>query len=378
MSSTDAVPEETERLKALAAYRILDTAPEPPFDDLVQLAARCMEMPIAVLTLVDARRQWFKAKTGLEITETPREIAFCDYTIRSKELFVVPDMHADQRFHDNPLVLGKPNLRFYAGAPLKTPDGKVLGTLAVMDNVTRALAPQQAATLRALARQAESQLELRLLMRRLAERSSALAQANADLQTFGDAVASDLRAPLRAVSGALARLSGALGEEAQRRDAAEARERAQELEAMLEALHAFARDARPGGAFKAVDMRALAERSVEILEKTYAGAGARMLIEPMPQALGSEPLLLNVWTSVISNALKFATAGASLLEIGAVREAEAVRYFVRDRTRPDGASPNPGLGLGVARRIVERHGGTLEAASEPGQGTVVFFVLPSA
>lgn len=363
--------DETARLEALAAYGILDTAPEPPFDDLVSLASQFLQAPMAMLTLIDSRRQWFKARIGLAPAETPREIAFCDHTIRGKALFVVPDTRADERFRNNPLVLGEPNVRFYAGAPLKSAQGRMLGSLAVMDCVPRSLPPAQADVLKALARQAESQLELRLAMR-------TLAGANADLATFRDAVANDLRAPLRALNAALAALSSEALAEEPRRQAEEARQRAAELGGMLEALHDFARHSHAGGRSRPVDMRALAERAVAILEKTYAGASARMLIEPMPHALGSEPLLLNVWTSVISNVLQSATAGASLIEIGATPGADGVRYFVRDRSGSVAAGQRAAAGLGIARRIVERHGGTLSAASGPDKGVVVSFTVPPA
>ena len=152
---------ERERLEALRRYGILDTLPEPDFDDLASLAARICGTPTALITLVDADRQWFKARVGLEATQTSRDVAFCAHAILNSDLLVVPDATADQRFATNPLVTGPPHIRFYAGAPLMTPDGHALGTLCVIDQVPRQLTPEQAEALRALSRQVVAELELR-------------------------------------------------------------------------------------------------------------------------------------------------------------------------------------------------------------------------
>jgi anti-sigma regulatory factor (Ser/Thr protein kinase) len=153
--------DETARLAALARYRILDTAPEQAFDDLTLLASQICGTPIALLTLVDADRQWFKSRVGVSLTETSRSIAFCADAIQGTGLFTIPDALGDARFRSNPLVAGEPRIRFYAGAPLVTPDGHALGTLCVLDLVPRTLTPEQVDALQALKRQAEAQLELR-------------------------------------------------------------------------------------------------------------------------------------------------------------------------------------------------------------------------
>ena len=152
---------EAERLAALRDCQILDTAPEPPFDDVTLLAAQICGVPLAAVSLIDADRQWFKSILGLEATETPRGVAFCAHTILQPDLLLVPDARTDTRFADNPLVTGDPNVRFYAGMPLITSDGYALGSLCVIDRKPRQLSPDQQASLRALGNQVASQLELK-------------------------------------------------------------------------------------------------------------------------------------------------------------------------------------------------------------------------
>jgi diguanylate cyclase (GGDEF)-like protein/PAS domain S-box-containing protein len=152
---------ESRRLDALLAYDILDSEAEQAFDDLVTVVARTFEVPMAAVSLIDRGRQWFKARIGLEPPETPRHFAFCDHVVRSKGLLVVPDAHTDARFASNPLVTGAPGIRFYAGAPLISPEGHALGALCVLDQEPRVPSPEHLDTLQIMARQVMAQLQLR-------------------------------------------------------------------------------------------------------------------------------------------------------------------------------------------------------------------------
>lgn len=173
---------EKRRLKVLWQYEILDTVPEEIFDDLTDLAARICGAPMAMISLVDEDRQWFKSKVGLTQNETAREISFCAHAILQRDLFIVPDAAKDARFTDSPLVTAEPHVRFYAGAPLVTADGHALGTLCVMDKVPRELDANQQQALRVLARHVVSQLELRRRSRELA-----------DARKEGDGIKAELR-----------------------------------------------------------------------------------------------------------------------------------------------------------------------------------------
>ena len=168
---------EIRRLEALRNYQILDSAPEREFDDVVKIASHICGVPFATLTFVDGERQWFKAKVGIEASETPREDAFCAHTIQSSELLLVEDATADSRFAESPLVKGEPNIRFYAGAPLVDGEGHALGTLCVLDREPRSLTEPQKLALEALARLVVSQMELRRV-------SHALAEALYDVRTL--------------------------------------------------------------------------------------------------------------------------------------------------------------------------------------------------
>lgn len=151
---------ETLRLAKLQGYSVLDTRPEPAYDDITSLAAYICQAPTALVSLIDAERQWFKSKVGLDVAETPRSIAFCNQTIQQSSILVVEDATQDERFKANPLVTGTPHIRFYAGAPLITPDGHALGSLCVIDYRPRKLTASQIHGLLVLSRQVVAQLEL--------------------------------------------------------------------------------------------------------------------------------------------------------------------------------------------------------------------------
>jgi diguanylate cyclase (GGDEF)-like protein/PAS domain S-box-containing protein len=193
---------EAARLEALDRFGILDTAREREFDDVAALAAHVCGAPMAAVTFIDRTRQWFKASVGLGMRETPREVAFCAWTVESAQPFIVPDARDDVRFAGNPYVTGAPHLRFYAGVPLIARDGNAVGALAVMDTVPRTLTAAQHRGLQVLADQVAALLDVRLALRRVRQDHEALQSASAALREQVDARTSDLRL----ASGRIARL----------------------------------------------------------------------------------------------------------------------------------------------------------------------------
>lgn len=172
---------EADRLRVLESYRILDSGAEQAYDDIVRIAAEICHTPIALVTFIGEDRQWYKAKLGVDGEETPREEAFCAHTILGREPMVVRDARQDARFADNPDVTGGLGVRFYAGAPLTSPDGHGLGSLCVIDREPRELDPHQLEALESLARLVVDQLELR-------KSSSELAEALERVRTLGELI----------------------------------------------------------------------------------------------------------------------------------------------------------------------------------------------
>ena len=160
---------EAARIEALKEYHILDTGTEQSYDDITTLAAHICQVPIAMISLVDEVRQWFKSRVGLDQQQTPREVAFCAHAILENKILIVEDATKDRQFADSTLVTGKPHYRFYAGVPLMNPEGLALGTLCVVDHRPRQLSTEQQKALHALSRQVMALMELRRVSAHLAD-----------------------------------------------------------------------------------------------------------------------------------------------------------------------------------------------------------------
>ncbi len=194
---------ERERIINLKEYNILDTPAEESFDEIVKLASIICEVPISTISLIDEKRQWFKAKVGLAVTETSREVAFCAHAINGDNLMVVNDAMEDERFFDNPLVTSDPDIRFYAGMPLITPDGNKLGTICVIDRVPRTLTADQKFAMQILAKNVITLLELRLKNNNLSDTLTTLCGQSNEIERVNNIntrllsiLAHDLKNPL--------------------------------------------------------------------------------------------------------------------------------------------------------------------------------------
>jgi len=401
---------EPARLAALAAHAVLDTAPEEAFDGLTRLAARLCGTPIALVSLVDEARQWFKSRVGLEEPETTREVSFCAHAILHEELFVVPDTHLDERFHDNPLVTGEPRVRFYAGTPLKSVSGHRLGTLCVLDHVPRALTAEQAQALQMLGRQVEAQLQLRLRGRELERReaeSRAQREALARLKRQKDGllqlVVKDLQLPLSSIHShaALVQSRVYLPEDVRgaAREIREGTESVQRLVANL--LEASQEDAPLVTRVSEFDVTTLLAEVARDFSLRTQGTQRQFSHEARvtePMITADRDMLRRAVDSLLDNSFRFtALSGGQVTLEASQPEPGLVEVRVRDEgpcipaaARPcvfDSQVPEsvPTLGrtrahsspgLAFCRRVVEAHGGWIWVEDNLPRGTTFCLRLP--
>jgi len=192
---------EKQRLQALYDYDILDTISEVEYDCITKIASQICDVPASLITFLDKDRQWFKSHLGTEMSETPRALSFCNYTIIDPEnVLVVEDMRIDERFSKNPLVTGETNAVFYAGAPLVTPDGYVLGSICVLDRKVHTLNEEQRSALKGLAHQVMARLELQKKVKELNLAQEKLKKVNESLRSFAHIVSHDMKTPLANIS----------------------------------------------------------------------------------------------------------------------------------------------------------------------------------
>ena len=388
---------EAERLRWLERLRILDTLEEQAYDDLTFLAAQICGVPIALVSLVDRDRQWFKSHHGLDARETPREYAFCAHAILNDEPFVVENADTDTRFADNPLVTGGPLVKFYAGAPLVLRDGVRLGTLCVIDHHAHQLSPDQLQALQALARQVVSQLELRLQLQELTKLDRAKDE-------FISVVSHEMRTPLTSMKGSLGLLSHQMKEEVDPLSRNLSEIALRNTERLLAIVNDILDVAKlESGTLQLtlapLDFSEVARRAVE-LNRHYAEncrcaidlrlpdeSAERLMVE------GDEQRIVQVLNNLLSNAAKFTREGdtvllhveprASEVWVGVTdhgpgippeRHAEIFTRFAQFSGNTK--LPGTGLGLNICKHIVELHGGMIGFSSTPGEETTFYCTLP--
>jgi signal transduction histidine kinase len=389
---------EPERLAALRRYDILDTLPEQVYDDLTDLAAHLCHTPIALVSLVDAHRQWFKSRRGLEARETDRAVSFCAHAIVTGQMFVVPDALRDERFADNPDVLSDPRIRFYAGAPLLSSDGHALGTLCVIDRKPRRLEEQELAMLSALGRMVMSQIELRL---HIAERRE-IERVKSELVAI---VSHELRTPLTSIRGSLGLIEGGVAGEVPPKVAQMvgiARANADRLIRLINDMLDLSKIEAGGVELRLapLDPDDLLDAAGAEIRATADHARVQLIRNGQPAALpsckGDRDRVLQVLNNLLSNAIKvtppegIVAVSAGEVEGGRVRfevrdqgpgipEAEIQRIFDKFRQiDPSGRDRSgTGLGLPICKAILEEHGGAIGVRSEIGQGSTFWFELPS-
>ena len=371
----DTAQDERERLRALHSYSILDTSPELAFDNVTAMCAELLEVPIALVSLIDANRQWFKSRVGIGIDQTERSIAFCDYAIRKKAPMIVEDATTDARFADNPLVLAEPHVRFYAGVPLVTPEGLMLGTLCAIDTQPRHFAPREVDLLVRLARQVEIELELRrqtlLLDRRLA-------RVEADWQKqelFAAMIVHDLRNPLAAITlSAVAGLQHLPSAEECLQEVAESSARAQKMLADVLDI-CLARTGRVTPRRSRLDVLGVLEDARSAVARTAAARRVVIALDVSrahATCLADPDLLGRALINLLENAIRFSPRDATVT-LSAASDSSRITFGVEDlgpgippgaRERVfepfaslQGAPEHRGLGLAFCKIAAEAHGG---------------------
>lgn len=381
---------EQARLVALRSYGILDTPPEERFDRITRLVSRLLEVPLALVSLVDEDRQWFKSRCGLDATETPREVAFCAHAILGEGALVVEDASRDPRFAANPLVTGELGIRFYAGQPLITSGGFRLGTLCAIDTRPRSLPRAQRELLSDLAQLVMDELELTRALRDAAQQRELLEQRNEELQTFARAVCHDLGAPLRRIRLISEAVQG--GEDLAENLGYLAHSTA-EAEEVVRGLRAYFTLGAPS--LEQVCAQRCYEQACLQLAEEAELLGAQFSATLLPQVRFDSVLLTTVFVNLLGNSLKYADpARPPRVHVSCHERKDCHEVSVRDnglgiearfqgevfsllrRLHSKSRIPGSGMGLAICKQAVERAGGSIRLESTPGEGSTFSFTLP--
>lgn len=388
---------EDERLAELLSYDVLDTEAEQLFDDLTTLASQICDTPIALISLIDPDRQWFKSRVGLDAEETSREIAFCSHAILQDDVFEIPNASLDPRFHDNPLVTGAPDIRFYAGAPLVSPSGHAIGTLCTIDRKPRKLTESQKTSLQTLSKSVVAHLELKRKNREL-ERTS---QFRSDFLSY---VSHEIRTPLNAINTFSRLLEG----EAQKLKLPESfttplSHVTQSGERLLEIVNSVLDIKQIEAGKMRVMPRAVSTHDffthLFSLTKIRAEDGGitftSTIDSRVPDTLFFDDTKFGqVSLNLLSNAIKFTNPGKSVnaqvkykndklifnvIDQGiGISEEDQKRLFTPfERMENAHQISGTGLGLNISKRLIELMDGTIKVSSKVNEGTRISVTLPS-
>ena len=382
---------EKERLQALNEYSILDTEAEKVYDEIVSLASFICDTPISTITLIDENRQWFKARIGIDDPETPRDVAFCAHAINHDDMLVVKDAALDERFHDNPFVLRKPDIRFYAGMPLTTSSGFKLGTLCVIDTKPKELTEKQNTALRILSHQVMKLLELR-------KRNGELQKLHAMHNRLLSIIGHDLRSPLSSIDGLLLLAENyELTVEEYKDLVPRMRQMVDTTNNLLLNLLHWAKSHFEGKIIhkEGLIIKAVSHNTIE--DNAHLFQIKKNVVNNDIQAnhfvRADKNMTEFILRNLILNANKFMSGGLITLSSKAIDDKIEIcvsdngpgieKEILKDifswgeRKRADGTNHEKGSGLGLpmCKEFTERQGGTMRVTTAIGKGTSFYFTL---
>jgi signal transduction histidine kinase len=394
---------EIERLNKLRYYDILDTSDEELFDNIVKIASHICGVPIALVSLIDENRQWFKAKVGLEARQTDRRVAFCSHAILGSQPFIIPDSRKDERFSDNPLVTGDPNVIFYAGYPLETDDDFRLGTLCVIDNKPRELTPEQSEMMKSLAKQTLHLIKMRESVKIIEKEREQAVLANSAKRDFISAISHDIRNPLNSLMGISSMLESTDLTDEQINYVKQFKNSG---EVILKIVNDVILLSQLESSELSLESHLFSIKKCMIpltdfyqMESQKKGIEFKVEIDSNIKDfyLGDERKFEKIIWNLTANAVKFTTEGSISIQLSSVISDadEEVRFCIKD-TGPgisEKVLPNlfqkyntftpdsvqisgSGLGLSIVKLATEKMGGTIQVESTLGKGTVFTVQLP--
>ena len=396
---TPDIPEnEAERLNNLESYNILDTLPEADYDNITAIAAEICGTPVALISLLDNKRQWFKSHHGIEISETPKEQSFCAHAINNTDgVFIVSDTRKDFRFHDNPLVTGDSKAIFYAGAQLTSKNGLPLGTLCVMDHKPNVLNEGQIKSLSALSNQVMNLLELRKNKFLLEKTLTDLEDKNQELERFAYIAAHDLKSPLINISS----LAEIFIEDYKLNIDAEGLKlleliisSADSLRDLVDGLLSYSKS--DGFLKEGKSTINLQKLTTEIAQLFNLDHHVNMVLKSFLEAVHVNKIAIHhILMNLVSNAIKYSDKDDVFIEMGVEETNTHYKFFVKDNGPGIAANDQTkifelftkvanqdkfgqvghGIGLATVKKIVKKLGGKISVTSELGQGAMFNFSI---
>jgi signal transduction histidine kinase len=405
--------DEAARIHSLLDYGILDSAKDPQLDELTRFAANLFNVPIALITILDQKRQWFKANVGLSVQETQRSISFCQYTIMSSEVLEVPDTHADERFADNPLVTSEPFIRYYCGAPLINESGFRIGSLAIIDRIPRRLDETKKRELQLIAQQIINFFELNQQKKLLEQekvsleqkvnlRTEQLAKLNASKDRFFSIIAHDLLSPVNGVIGSANQLAyhiHTLSAEEIEKFAQGIFISANRLKRLLTNLLEWASTQTGDMIFcpQTIDLGQVVKEAVDLLKETAQTKEVTIinLVKDQLHLEADENMLHSIVRNLLANAIKFSKKGGSIqlfaeasatqlklsiadtgIGMSTAIQEKLFRLDVKHSSLGTSEEKGTGLGLLLCKEFVAMHGGSIEVKSEEMKGSTFSVYLP--